>query len=122
VAHLRFGGVRSYRSQLLNRLARRNPPISLAQSYLFFRPGRLTAYLGPCVSENAETARRLIEQCVQDRSCSWSWDLFPRNQDAVALARDLGFGPQRQLVRMARGKELRERENAIYAIAGFELG
>jgi hypothetical protein len=51
-----------------------------------------------------------------------SWDLFPRNQDAVALARDLGFSPQRHLVRMARGKELREKENAIYAIAGFELG
>ena len=42
--------------------------------------------------------------------------------DAVALARDLGFSPQRHLVRMARGKELREKENVIHAIAGFELG
>lgn len=110
------------RSQLLNRLARRNPPISRAQSYLFFRPGRLTAYLGPGVIENPETARRLIEECVRNRGYSWSWDLFPGNQDAVALARDLGFSPQRHLVRMSRGKELRGRENAIYAIAGFELG
>jgi GNAT superfamily N-acetyltransferase len=110
------------RSQLLERLAQLNPPKSISQSYLFSRPGRVSAYLGPCVSENPETARRLIEECVQSTKCSWAWDLFPRNQDAVAMARDLGFSPQRYLLRMARGKELREKENAIYAIAGFELG
>jgi hypothetical protein len=48
--------------------------------------------------------------------------LFPSNQDAAAIARNLGFSPQRHLVRMARGKDLRERKSAIYAIAGFELG
>jgi GNAT superfamily N-acetyltransferase len=112
----------SDRSQLLEKLAHLNPPRSISQSYLFSRPGRVSAYLGPCVSDNPKTARRLIEECVQNARCAWSWDLFPRNQDAVALARDLGFSPQRHLVRMARGKELREKENAIYAIAGFELG
>ncbi|HEY6337499.1 MAG TPA: GNAT family N-acetyltransferase [Candidatus Sulfotelmatobacter sp.] len=110
------------RSSLLHRLAQRHPPISVAESYLFSRPGRVTAYLGPCVSENSETARRVIEEYVQSTKCSWSWDLFPRNQGAVAIARDLGFSPQRHLVRMARGKDLRERKDAIYAIAGFELG
>jgi len=110
------------RSQLLERLAQLNPPRSISQSYLFSRPGRVNAYLGPFVSENPETARGLIEECVQNTKCSWSWDLFPQNRDAAALARDLGFSPQRHLLRMARGKELRETENAIYAIAGFELG
>lgn len=110
------------RSMMLHRLAQRHPPISIARSYLFSRPGRATAYLGPCVSETAETARRLIEECVQRTKCSWSWDLFPRNRDAVAIARDLGFSPRRHLVRMARGKQLQAKENAIYAIAGFELG
>lgn len=110
------------RSRLLNRLARLSPPRSISQSYLFSRPGRVSAYLGPFVSENPETARHLIEEFVQNTTCSWSWDLFPRNRDAIALARDLGFSPQRYLLRMARGRELRERENAIYAIAGFELG
>ncbi len=110
------------RSQLLERLAQLNPPRSLSQSYLLSRPGRVTAYLGPCISENLGTARRMIEECIQNTRCAWSWDLFPRNQDAVAVARDLGFSPQRHLVRMARGKELREKEDAIYAIAGFELG
>ncbi len=110
------------RSQLLERLVRLNTPRSISQSYLFSRPGRVTAYLGPCISENPGTGRRLIEECVQSTRCGWSWDLFPRNQDAMALARDLGFSPKRHLLRMARGKELREKENAIYAIAGFELG
>jgi ribosomal protein S18 acetylase RimI-like enzyme len=110
------------RSQLLARLAQLNPARSISQSYLFSRPGRVSAYLGPCISENPGAARRMTEECVQNTRSGWSWDLFPRNQDAVALARDLGFSPQRHLVRMARGEELREKENAIYAIAGFELG
>jgi hypothetical protein len=110
------------RSQLLERLARLTPPTSLSQSYLFTRPGRITAYLGPCVSEDPRESRHLIEQCALNSQCAWSWDLLPRNQDAVALARDLGFSPKRHLVRMARGTELREKENSIYAIAGFELG
>jgi GNAT superfamily N-acetyltransferase len=110
------------RSRLLSRLAQLNAPRSISQSYLFTRPGQMTAYLGPCVSEDPRVARHLIEDCVNDGQCAWSWDLFPRNQDAVTLARDLGFSPKRHLVRMARGKELREKENSIYAIAGFELG
>jgi GNAT superfamily N-acetyltransferase len=110
------------RSQLLDRLAQLNPPRSISESYLFSRPGRVSAYLGPCIGENPGTARRLIEKCVLNTKCGWSWDLFPRNQGAVALARDLGFSPQRHLLRMARGKELQEKVNTIYAIAGFELG
>ncbi len=110
------------RSQLLERLARLNAPRSISQSYLFTRPGRVTAYLGPCVSEDPGTGRHLIHECVRNTHCAWSWDLFPRNQYAIALARELGFSPKRHLLRMARGKELRERENMIHAIAGFELG
>ena len=116
---LAFGADRSI---MLHRLAQRHPPTSLAEAYLFSRSGRTTAYLGPCLSEKAETARGLIKECVQNTKCSWSWDLFPRNREAVAIARDLGFSPQRHLVRMGRGKRLQEKEHAIYAIAGFELG
>jgi ribosomal protein S18 acetylase RimI-like enzyme len=110
------------RSQLLDKLARLHPPIVFAQSYLFARPGRKTAYLGPCIGESQEAARRLVEGRIKNTDCAWSWDLFPGNRDAAALARDLGFTPQRCLLRMARGKELREKDDAIYAIAGFELG
>jgi GNAT superfamily N-acetyltransferase len=111
------------RSQLLERLARRNPHFSAVRSYLFTRPGRQTAYLGPCVSDTPETARTLIERALETAASSgWSWDLLPQNTKAVAIARDLSFVPTRRLLRMVRGKDLRGQEDAIYAIAGFELG
>jgi len=110
------------RVSLLERLAEINPPTLRGQSYLFSRPGRASAYLGPCVSDNPEDARSLISACVQSSQCSWYWDLFPGNRQAASIARDLGFTPQRHLLRMARGKELREERDAIYATAGFELG
>jgi GNAT superfamily N-acetyltransferase len=110
------------RSRLLGMLAQRNHPMVVSRSYLFARPGRVTAHLGPCVGENPGTVRKLIEQCLRNTNCGWSWDLFPSNQDAVDLARDFGFTPQRHLVRMVRGKTLRQKESAMYAIAGFELG
>jgi hypothetical protein len=59
---------------------------------------------------------------LKDESIGWSWDLFPKNISAVAMARDLGFTPQRHLMRMVRGKELRAHEELIFALAGFELG
>ena len=110
------------RSLLLDLLSERNTPTRVSRSFLFARPGRVTAYLGPCVSETPGAARSLIKQCLQSTTCGWSWDLFPRNQDAVDLARNFGFAPQRQLTRMFRGKPLQQNEKAMYAIAGFELG
>jgi GNAT superfamily N-acetyltransferase len=109
------------RSPLLEILAQRNPPVFQSQSYLFARKGRVTAHLGPCVSKNAATARSIIEQSIGDTG-DWSWDLLPKNREAVAMARDLGFSPQRHLVRMVRGKDLRGNESSIHATAGFELG
>src|SRR5450432_1405241 len=110
------------RTRLLERLASRNVPISYSQSYLFFRKGRVTTHLGPCVSETSITARSLVEEAVQSSRSGWSWDLLPRNGEAVALARDLGFSPQRHLVRMTRGRDLRANDDRIFATAGFELG
>jgi hypothetical protein len=50
------------------------------------------------------------------------WDLFPDNQDAVELAREVGFSRARSLVRMYRGDELHQDSAEIYGIAGFEFG
>jgi len=109
------------RSPLLEKLAQRSPPVSQSHSYLFARKGRVTAHLGPCVSKNAAAARSIIEQSIGDTG-NWSWDLLPKNREAVAVARDLGFSPQRHLMRMVRGKDLHGNESAVYATAGFELG
>ncbi|HEY7353171.1 MAG TPA: hypothetical protein VH596_10445, partial [Terriglobales bacterium] len=62
------------------------------------------------------------EALNESSNASWSWDLLPENKQAVAMARDFGFTPQRHLTRMARGNTLRGDEHMIYAIAGFELG
>ena len=107
---------------LLKQLAKRNLPAQRAESYLFCRPGRVSAYLGPCVSDNPEDVRCLISNSVENSMCSWYWDLFPGNKHAVKIAQDLGFAPQRHLLRMSRGGQLAENRDAIYAIAGFELG
>jgi hypothetical protein len=64
----------------------------------------------------------MIFAWVEKSRCSWFWDLFPGNQQAATIARELAFVPQRRLLRMARGRELSENCDAIYAIAGFELG
>jgi GNAT superfamily N-acetyltransferase len=111
------------RTALLSKLARRDPPLLLGDSYLFSRAGRLTSYLGPCVAEVSASAHALIERALQTGgSGEWSWDLLSSNRQAVALARALDFTPTRHLTRMVRGKGQRAKDEAIYAIAGFELG
>src|SRR6266478_3636031 len=55
VADHRASGVD--RSQLLEKLAARNPPFSIGTSYLLTRPGRLTRYLGPCVEIGRASCR-----------------------------------------------------------------
>jgi GNAT superfamily N-acetyltransferase len=110
------------RVPLLEKLAQRNPALITGDSYLFARPGRTSTYLGPFVSNEPAAARGLVREYLGNSPGNWVWDLLPNNHNAVAFARDLGFAPQRYLLRMSRGKELQHDADAIYAIAGFELG
>jgi GNAT superfamily N-acetyltransferase len=111
------------RSELLDRLERRSTSFFSGSSYLLTRPGLRTDYLGPSVCDTPEIAHALMEKALQTGSDKgWSWDLLPQNTNAVDVARDLRFTPTRHLHRMVRGKDLRTREDLIYAIAGFELG
>jgi GNAT superfamily N-acetyltransferase len=107
------------RSELLSALAERSKLYTHADGFCFSRPGRVANYLGPCISRSADFARRCIHSYAGEESY---WDLLPQNQLARDLATELGFTPQRKLVRMVRGRDLRGREDWIYAIAGFELG
>jgi predicted GNAT family acetyltransferase len=110
------------RSSLLKRLAQRNPASSSSNAFLLTRAGRTTSYLGPCVSDDEREARALIEFCVHNTTTAISWDILLQNQKAAVIAKDLGFAPRRHLTRMVRGKDLRGKEESIFAIAGFELG
>jgi len=110
------------RLPLLELLAKRNSLSVKGRSYLFVRHGRTSSYLGPCIGDGPDDVLTLIATCVAHIGGNWSWDLFPDNPNAVKIARDLGFAPQRHLLRMARGKQLAQNIPATYAIAGFELG
>jgi ribosomal protein S18 acetylase RimI-like enzyme len=115
-------GLQAYganRSELLSALVERSTLYADADGFCFSRPGRVANYIGPCISRNADFARRSIQACAGKESY---WDLLPQNKLARDLATELGFIPQRKLVRMVRGRDLRGREDWIYAIAGFELG
>jgi len=107
------------RSELLEALAERGKVQAQLEGFCLSRPGRLANYIGPCISQNVEFARRSIQACAREESY---WDLLPRNRAALGLATELGFSPQRRLIRMVRGRDLRGHEHWIYAIAGFELG
>jgi GNAT superfamily N-acetyltransferase len=111
------------RSELLAKLAARNSPLSVKNSYLLTRPGRTISYLGPSVCGSPANARQLMQSALESAGPGgWFWDLLLANKPAVAIAQELGFAPKRHLLRMVRGKDLRGKEEAVYAIAGFELG
>jgi GNAT superfamily N-acetyltransferase len=107
------------RSRFVHALAERSRIYAQADGFCLCRLGRRAQYIGPCISRNAELARRLIQCCA---SVECYWDLLPHSRAALEIAAELGFTPQRRLVRMVRGRDLRGREDWIYAIAGFELG
>ena len=111
------------RSALLTSLASEGC-IDLGQGqYAMGRPGSNAAYFGPMVATGKYSARRGLEWLLQNygRSTAY-WDLFPGNAPAVELAREYGFEPARQLVRMRRGAPDSSDIGAMYAIAGFEYG
>lgn len=107
------------RSQLLQALAERGTVHTHADGFCLARPGRRANYIGPCISQSPEFARRSIETSASQESY---WDLLPQNPLVLGIATELGFSLRRKLVRMVRGRDLRGREDWIYAIAGFELG
>jgi ribosomal protein S18 acetylase RimI-like enzyme len=110
------------RSRLLKALAGWQSPVVLGEDYLFWRPGVSAGYIGPCVADDAESARTLIAQCAGGDGARWFWDLLPANEGATALAAGFGFRVERKLMRMLRGREIRGNDAKIYALAGLEFG
>jgi RimJ/RimL family protein N-acetyltransferase len=90
-------------------------------SFGFLRPGRQFRYWGPLVAVNVESARHITQFALRGKGQVF-WDIAESNPSAVALAQQLGFTPQRRLVRMVKGPR-RQRNTALeYGIAGFEYG
>ncbi len=95
--------------------------------YLLARPGSNAHFLGPCVAEEPQVARRLLRALfARHRGRRFFWDLLPENRAAAELAADLGFQCARSLTRMSRttasGPCARPRPGWQFATAGFEYG
>lgn len=112
------------RSALLSALATGRRGSIPGAGYIMSRPGRVAAFIGPCVARTPDVARRLIEWAISGYPRQQVfWDLLPDNSEALHLARELGFTPLRRLVRMVRGEDLGAgRTESVYAGAGFEYG
>ena len=111
------------RSQLLMHLTNTSNAASPSDGYSLDRPGRLNRYLGPSIALSPQAARSLIEETIaRHPGTGWFWDLLPANRTAVAIAHEPGFERVRTLTRMSWGRELREKTNQIFALAGLELG
>ena len=111
------------RNSLLHSLVAVSGAATADDGYIMDRPGRICRYLGPCVALRQSSARSLIEGVIARHPDSgWFWDLLPANRDAVAIAQDLGFTRVRKLTRMTCGRELRGKDENIFAIGGFEFG
>jgi len=111
------------RARVIQELASRNPPNSTMEAYNFSRHGGRCKYLGPCVARDRNSARTVIDRTLQaSPEFSWYWDLLTTNQNAIDLAKEFGFAPQRRLERMLLGASIAKNDQMVYAIAGFELG
>jgi GNAT superfamily N-acetyltransferase len=107
---------------LLNELVARSEVFAIAGAYALVRPGARARYLGPFVADNPDMAFELARQAFRAGGNELFFcDVLPENTSAVRLMEQLQFRRVRSLVRMVRGADLRDREDRIYAICGFEL-
>ena len=113
------------RGELLEALSAAGRCNASENGYALSRPGRVARYVGPCVANSEEEARRLVAAHLDVEArdhCHWYWDLLPANPGAVRVATRFGFTCRRSLWRMRRGESIKNNDAMVYAIAGFELG
>jgi GNAT superfamily N-acetyltransferase len=110
------------RSMLLQKLSERGNCFARAEGFLLSRPGRVSAYLGPCLANDRDAARDLFRMAISQPAPGYFWDIFPGNEHAIELAGEFGFTKQRRLLRMIRGPAVPCTYDGVYAIAGFEFG
>jgi GNAT superfamily N-acetyltransferase len=116
------------RSQLLRVLAGMESASIGDAGFAMGRAGSRAAYFGPCVARSVDVARDLLGWFLNRHGKeSVYWDILPANREAVRMAREFGFEPVRQLVRMTLAAApgappLRHEDALVFAIAGFEYG
>lgn len=88
------------------------------------RRGARAHYLGPIVAGNLSSAAGLVKALLQSLGKQRVfWDIPDHQEMTIELARQLGFHPQRTLVRMFLGEDnIPGRPEMIYGLAGPEIG
>lgn len=95
------------------------------EGFCLGRPGSNAYFLGPCEANGVPSAREVLHAVMaRAGAAAYFWDLFPDAPAAVDLARELGFGRRRSLVRMALRPEPGPpgRPERVFGAAGFEYG
>jgi hypothetical protein len=87
------------------------------------RRGQLAYYVGPVTARNCEAGRDIILALLEPIAGLVYWDVPQPNEQAVPLAKSLGFQPTRSLVRMWTGPRRVDPNMLLqYAIAGPATG
>jgi GNAT superfamily N-acetyltransferase len=94
--------------------------IRLGNSWAEARPGRIAAFFGPCMADEAGEAGTMVEWFLAAHGqAACFWDLDPRHPYAAEMAQRYGFEPARWLVRMYLGEPDPPNPRAV-AFPGFE--
>jgi GNAT superfamily N-acetyltransferase len=96
----------------------------LNRGYGMLRDGARASYLGPVVASSPDAGLPLVRHLIASSPQKpIFWDIPDANAPAVALARELGFSPQRPLMRMFRGENKHPGNTRFcYAIADPSIG
>ena len=94
------------RSAWLDLLAKDSTVIVGEKAFGMLRAGSRAAYLGPIIADSPEIGEQIVRQLVGSVSGEMFWDVPGPNAHAVKLAKELGFRPVRQLLRMWQGRRL----------------
>ncbi len=91
--------------------------------YVTTRPGARATFIGPCIAAMPEVGERLLHDAFARHAGQPVFvDIPLLNPPALALATATGLTPQRQLLRMYRGRKPVDQVSGIWASSGPEKG
>jgi hypothetical protein len=110
------------RSVWLKLLAKDSCVIQRDNAFGMLRAGSRAAYLGPVIADNPQIAAKIICELLDTIGGPVFWDVPTPNAHAVRHAKNLGFRPIRQLLRMWTGEPNAGDVSRQYAIADPATG
>jgi GNAT superfamily N-acetyltransferase len=90
--------------------------------YCSARPGSDALFLGPCIAAPDSGELLLADAALRYAGRRVYLDIPTDHRPATAFAERLGLAPRRQLLRMYRGKPVREQVEWLWASSGPEKG